>query len=106
MYIPKNVEFILNNIHKNNFEAFIVGGCVRDNLLKNIPNDYDITTNARPNDIVEIFKDYKLILKGIKHGTVGVIIDNEVYEITTYRIKKEYKDNRRPSEVIFTKIIR
>lgn len=83
------------------FEAYIVGGAVRNKLL-NVPvSDYDITTNALPEQIKNIFKDYPLVLNGIKHGTVGVIIDNQVYEITTYRKDGEYKGHRRPLNVEF-----
>ncbi len=103
--LPKKVEFIINKIYENGHEAFIVGGCVRDSILGIEPNDYDITTDAKPNQIIEIFKEYKIINNGIKHGTVGVIIDKDVYEITTYRIESEYEDNRRPREVKFTSSI-
>ena len=103
--LPKDVEFIINRIYENRREAFIVGGCVRDSILGINPNDYDITTNAKPNEIIDIFKGYKIINNGIKHGTVGVVIDKEVYEITTYRIESEYEDNRRPKEVRFTNSI-
>jgi len=100
--MPRNVEFIIDRIYEYGFEAFIVGGCVRDKILGNEPNDYDITTSAKPNDILNIFKEFKIIDNGIKHGTVGIIIDNEVYEITTYRIEGEYENNRKPKEVEFT----
>ena len=100
--MPRSVEFIIDKIYEYGFEAFIVGGCVRDKILGNEPNDYDITTNAKPNDIINIFKAYKIVDNGIKHGTVSVIIDGEIYEITTYRIESEYEDNRRPKEVEFT----
>ena len=103
--IPKEVKFIIDKIYEYGFEAFIVGGCVRDSILGLKPNDYDITTNAKPKDIKNIFKEYKILENGIKHGTVGVIIEKEVYEITTYRIESEYEDSRRPKSVEFTKNI-
>lgn len=102
IYLPEEVKFIINEIYRKGYEAFIVGGCVRDSILGVKPNDYDITTNAKPEDVVEIFSDFKIIDNGIKHGTVGVIIDEEVYEITTYRIEGEYENNRRPKNVEFT----
>lgn len=102
IYLPKKVKFIIDKIYENGYEAFIVGGCVRDSILGIRPNDYDITTNAKPKDIIDIFKDFKTINNGIKHGTVGVIIDKEVYEITSYRIDGEYEKNRKPKEVVFT----
>ena len=80
--LPKNVQFIIDQIYKSGYEAFIVGGCVRDSILGLNPNDYDVTTSAPPSEILNIFKNFKLIDNGIKHGTVGVIIDKEVYEIT------------------------
>ena len=100
--IPKDVKFLIDKIYENGYEAYIVGGCVRDSILNLIPNDYDITTNATPNKIIDIFKDYKIIDNGIKHGTVAIILNNDIYEITTYRIEGEYEDNRRPKTVEFT----
>lgn len=100
--LPKYVKFIIDKIDKYGYEAFIVGGCVRDYILGIEPNDYDITTNANPNTIIDIFKDFKIIKTGIKHGTVGILIDKNIYEITTYRIESEYECNRRPKSVEFT----
>lgn len=99
MNLPDDVNFILNRFYENKFEAFIVGGCVRDNLLKKIPNDYDITTNALPNEIQSLFE--KTIPTGIKHGTITVLINNNPFEVTTYRIDGEYLDNRKPENVEF-----
>lgn len=103
--LPKTVEFIIDTIYENGYEAFIVGGCVRDFILGISPNDYDIATSANPEKILSIFHDFKTITNGIKHGTVGIIIEDSIYEITTYRIESEYEDNRRPKEVKFTKNI-
>lgn len=100
--LPNNVELILNTLNSNDYEAFIVGGCVRDSLLGLEPQDWDITTDALPNEIMDCFSQYKLLTAGIKHGTVGVIIDKTVYEITTYRIDGEYTDNRHPETVTFS----
>lgn len=100
--LPKYVKFIIDKIDEYGYEAFIVGGCVRDYILGIEPNDYDITTNANPNTIIDIFKDFKIIKTGIKHGTVGILIDKNIYEITTYRIESEYECNRRPKSVEFT----
>ena len=102
IYLPEKVKYIINKIYENNYEAYIVGGCVRDVLLGLEPNDYDITTSATPKVILDIFKDFKCIKTGIVHGTVSVIIDGDIYEITTYRIEGEYKDHRRPDVVDFT----
>lgn len=100
--LPPKVKYIIDKIHENNFEAYIVGGCVRDAILGIKPNDYDITTNATPKTIKNIFRDFKCIEIGIEHGTISVVIDEEIYEITTYRIEGEYKDHRRPENVDFT----
>ncbi|MGL5327935.1 MAG: CCA tRNA nucleotidyltransferase [Peptostreptococcaceae bacterium] len=105
IYLPQSVKFIIDKIYEEGYEAFIVGGCVRDSIIGITPNDYDITTNAKPKEVVNIFKNFKIIDNGIKHGTVGVIIEKEVYEITTYRIEGEYENNRRPKDVEFTKNI-
>ena len=100
--LPPKVRYIINKIYQNNYEAYIVGGCVRDAILGFEPNDYDITTSASPNTIQEIFKDFKCIETGIEHGTVSVLMEDEIFEITTYRIEGEYKDHRRPEKVDFT----
>ena len=105
LYIPENVQKIIDIFYNNNYEAFIVGGCVRDSILGETPNDYDITTNATPEEVINIFSEYKTIPTGIKHGTITLIIDNESYEITTYRIEGKYSDNRRPDNVEYTRCI-
>lgn len=102
IFIPKDVRLIIDKIYENGYEAFIVGGCVRDSILNIKPNDYDITTNAKPQDIINIFKEYKMIDIGIKHGTVSIILNKNIYEITTYRIESEYENNRKPKNVEFT----
>lgn len=101
--LPKSVEFIINRINQFGHRADIVGGPVRDFLLGGIPHDYDITTSARPEEIKEIFADFRTVDTGIKHGTVTLVLDGESYEITTYRIDGEYKDSRHPESVEFTK---
>lgn len=83
------------------FDAYLVGGCVRDSLLGLSPHDYDLCTNATPEEIQEIFKDHKLVLNGTKHGTVGVVFHNAVYEITTFRTEGAYQDSRHPDWVKF-----
>lgn len=102
IHIPKEVEKALNILHTNNFEAYIVGGCVRDSILGLSPSDWDITTSAKPEEICESFHKFRTIETGLKHGTITVIIDKMNIEITTYRIDGEYSDNRRPDNVIFT----
>ena len=98
--IPKKVSYILHKLMNNGYEAYIVGGSVRDSLLNKVPKDFDITTNAVPSEIMSIFNH--TIPTGLIHGTITVIINNEQFEITTYRIDGKYKDNRHPSKVTFT----
>lgn len=84
------------------YEAFCVGGCVRDMIMGREPNDFDVTTSALPEQTKACFGGYHVIETGMKHGTVTAVIDGEPIEITTYRVDGEYLDNRRPSEVFFT----
>lgn len=100
--MPDNVRFILNKLEENNFDAYIVGGCVRDSLIGKTPNDWDICTNALPQDILRVFDGFNTFDAGIKHGTVSLVLEKEVYEITTFRIDGEYSDNRHPESVEFT----
>lgn len=100
--IPKEVENVLNILHENGFEAYVVGGCVRDSIMGKIPSDWDVATSAKPDQILLCFNNRKTIETGLKHGTVTVVINKMQIEITTYRIDGEYSDNRRPDEVLFT----
>ena len=103
--LPESVEFIIEKMNKAGERADIVGGCVRDYLLGKEPSDYDLTTSAKPERTKEIFADFRTIDTGIKHGTVTLMLEGEPYEITTYRIDGEYKDNRHPECVTFSKNI-
>lgn len=100
--LPDNVKEIIKNLTDNGFEAFIVGGCVRDSVLGLTPHDWDICTSAKPEEIKQCFKDYNTFDSGIKHGTISIVIEKEVFEVTTYRIDGEYTDNRHPESVTFT----
>ena len=102
MDMPKNVDIAINLLQSAGFEAHAVGGCVRDSLLGKTPNDWDITTSAKPEDMKSVFADFHCIDTGIKHGTVTVVIDGEPLEITTFRLDGEYEDNRHPKSVTFT----
>ena len=104
IFIPNDVKFIINTLYENNFEGFMVGGCVRDSLLNILPKDYDITTSAKPEETLSLFD--KTIPTGLKHGTITVLINNVPYEVTTYRSEGEYLDNRRPSSVEFVSNIK
>lgn len=98
--LPKDVQVILRTLQKNGYEAYAVGGCVRDSILGRIPDDWDITTSAKPEQIKACFE--KTVDTGIQHGTITVILHGEGYEVTTYRIDGEYEDNRHPKSVQFT----
>lgn len=100
--IPHNANTIIHTLQNNGHSAYVVGGCVRDSLMGRIPHDWDICTSATPDQMLEIFKNYRVIETGLKHGTVTIVIDGEQYECTTYRIDGKYSDNRRPDNVTFT----
>ncbi len=102
MDMPKNVDTAINLLQSAGFEAYAVGGCVRDSLLGKTPNDWDITTSAKPENMKSVFADFHCIDTGIKYGTVTVVIDGEPLEITTFRLDGEYEDNRHPKSVTFT----
>lgn len=101
--IPSGANEIIHTLQNKGYEAYLVGGCVRDNILKRPVHDYDITTSATPDEMIEIFEDKKIIETGLQHGTITVVIDEVPYEVTTYRIDGSYSDNRRPDNVTFTK---
>lgn len=98
--LPEKVKFIIDTIEKAGFEAYAVGGCIRDSILGRTPNDWDVTTSATPEQVKGLFR--RTIDTGIQHGTVTVMLDKEGFEVTTYRIDGEYEDSRHPKEVIFT----
>ena len=100
MEIPQAVEKIINTLETAGFEAYAVGGCVRDTLLGREPEDWDITTSARPEQVKKLFR--RTVDTGIQHGTVTVLEDHRGYEVTTYRIDGEYEDGRHPKNVEFT----
>lgn len=101
MKIPEYVQFCLNRLETAGFQAYIVGGCVRDAILGLEPNDYDMCTNALPEETEAVFADHKLVLAGKKHGTIGVITNGGIIEITTFRTEGNYTDNRHPEWVKF-----
>lgn len=99
--LPEQVAFIINTLNNAGFEAYAVGGCVRDSIMGREPDDWDITTSAEPEQVKKLFR--RTVDTGIQHGTVTVMLQRTGYEVTTYRIDGEYEDNRHPKEVIFTK---
>ena len=98
--LPYPVTRILHALQASDFEAYAVGGCVRDSLLGRLPNDWDITTSALPEDVKKIFR--RTVDTGIAHGTVTVLLDGNALEVTTYRIDGAYSDGRHPDRVTFT----
>lgn len=98
--MPEKVGEIINMLNQNGYEAFAVGGCVRDSILGKTPQDWDITTSAKPFEVKRIFK--RTIDTGIEHGTVTVMLGKDGFEVTTYRVDGEYEDNRHPKQVAFT----
>lgn len=98
--IPQGATWVLKQLRDAGYEAYVVGGCVRDSLLHRMPDDWDITTSAKPEDTKRIFR--RTVDTGIQHGTVTVMVDRTGYEVTTYRIDGEYADGRHPEHVTFT----
>ena len=98
--IPKNAETILHILEKAGYEAYVVGGCVRDSILGRSPDAWDITTSAKPEQVKALF--HRTVDTGLQHGTVTVLMEKEGYEVTTYRVDGEYEDGRHPKEVTFT----
>lgn len=98
--LPEKVKQIINRITEAGFEAYAVGGCVRDSILGRVPDDWDITTSAAPEQVKALFA--RTVDTGIQHGTVTVMLERDGFEVTTYRIDGKYEDGRHPTEVIFT----
>lgn len=103
MFLPESVMLCIQTLENAGFEAYAVGGCVRDALLGLQPHDYDLCTNATPDETARLFSAYSLVRSGEKHGTIGVVMDHEVYEITTFRTEGDYQDSRHPNWVQFVK---
>lgn len=101
MFLPQNVLTCMDTLRKAGYRVYAVGGCVRDALLGLTPQDYDLCTDATPAQMHEVFSGYRLVTSGEKHGTVGVVLDGQVIEITTFRTEGGYDDNRHPGWVRF-----
>ena len=104
--LPRQAAQALERLERAGFEAYIVGGCVRDALMGRTPGDYDITTSARPEEVLACFGGERTIPTGIRHGTVTVVLEGMPLEITTYRADGEYTDHRRPDSVAFSRELR
>ena len=101
MYLPPSVQYCIRTLEQAHFSAYAVGGCVRDALLDLTPQDYDLCTDATPQDLCRLFQGHTLVRSGEKHGTIGVVVDGKVYEITTFRTEGSYTDGRHPDKVAF-----
>lgn len=101
--LPQGAAFVLRRLKENGFQGFVVGGCVRDSLLGLVPKDWDVCTDALPEEMQRIFRDQHVIETGLKHGTLTVMYDHEPFEVTTFRVDGEYTDHRHPDEVHFVK---
>lgn len=103
MPLPFSVEYVLSKLKENGYQAYVVGGAVRDFLMGKTPHDYDLTSDALPSQISDVFKDFYQEHSGEKHGTIRVIVDHKPIEITTFRCDEGYTDYRRPDNVEFVK---
>lgn len=103
MLLPSSVEYVLSKLKENGYQAYVVGGAVRDFLMGKTPHDYDLTSDALPSQISDVFKDFYQEHSGEKHGTIRVIVDHKPIEITTFRCDEGYTDYRRPDNVEFVK---
>ena len=104
--LPEGAEFVLKRLHSAGYQAYVVGGCVRDTLLGRAPKDWDINTNALPHEMQRVFADCHVIETGLQHGTLTVMYQHEPYEVTTFRVDGEYTDHRHPDEVVFVSDVR
>lgn len=102
--LPLKVNQIINTLQRHGYEAYAVGGCVRDSILGRVPDDWDITTSATPQETKALFA--RTFDTGIEHGTITVLLDKDAFEVTTYRVDGKYKDSRHPSEVTFTRSLK
>lgn len=104
--LPAGAEFVLRRLHDAGYQAYVVGGCVRDTLLGKAPKDWDVCTNALPHEMQRVFADCHVIETGLQHGTLTVMHNHEPFEVTTFRVDGEYTDHRHPDEVIFVADVR
>lgn len=104
--LPAAAEFIISRLNENGFQAYAVGGCVRDSLLGVVPKDWDICTSALPGDMQRVFAGQHVVETGLKHGTLTVVINHVPYEVTTFRVDGAYTDHRHPDEVRFVQDVR
>lgn len=103
IHIPTGARKIIARLEQHGYEAYIVGGCVRDSLMGKSPSDWDICTSARAEEMIALFEDKRVIPTGIQHGTLTILAEDGAYEVTTFRIDGEYLDHRHPKSVAFTR---
>lgn len=101
MQLPEYAQIVLERLERYGYEAYVVGGCVRDSLMGRTPKDWDVCTNALPEEVLRVFRKFNVIKTGLKHGTVTVMVNREPVEVTTFRIDGAYSDNRHPDQVSF-----
>ncbi len=101
MQLPEYARIVLERLERYGYEAYVVGGCVRDSLMGRTPKDWDVCTNALPEEVLRVFRKFNVIKTGLKHGTVTVMVNHEPVEVTTFRIDGTYSDNRHPDQVSF-----
>lgn len=104
--LDTSAQYVLEALQKQGFEAYAVGGCVRDALMGNTPKDWDVCTSALPQQVIACFRAHTVIETGLQHGTVTVVVNGTPIEVTTYRVDGSYEDNRRPSDVQFVRSLR
>ena len=104
--LPDDVQYIISKFEDNGFEAYAVGGCVRDSLMGNKPKDWDVCTSALPEQMMVVFENERIIETGLKHGTITILLNDLLYECTTYRVDGKYTDNRHPDEVKFVDVLK
>ena len=103
IHIPTGARKIIARLEQHGYEAYIIGGCVRDSLMGKRPSDWDICTSARAEEMMALFEDKRVIPTGIQHGTLTILAEDGAYEVTTFRIDGEYLDHRHPKSVAFTR---
>ena len=106
MDLPEQVVFLTGKLESAGFEAYAVGGCVRDTLMGRIPSDWDMCTSASPDQMKRVFSDMHVVETGLRHGTLTVVLDHVPYEITSFRLEGAYTDHRRPDSVTFVTDLR
>lgn len=106
LHLPEGAAFVLDKLTAAGYQAYVVGGCVRDSLLGKEPKDWDVCTSATPEEMQRVFRGCHVVETGLKHGTLTVVVEHEPYEVTTFRVDGEYTDHRHPDEVIFVTDVR